>query len=118
MVYCVDVSKRKRSVRPTYEIGHGLVFDPTRHTTWSTRFLGTNLIRIKQGPNGVVGVAKDPEVVTTHVGKLLEIVLVDPWNVKVFDKLVVSNWSARFLCRCRRRSEEDAANQREDVAVW
>jgi len=114
----MDISKRKMDVGQTYEVGHSLVFYPTRHTTGSTRFLGTNFIRIKEDPNGVVGMAEDPKVVAAHVGKLLEIVLVNPWNVKVLDELVVRDWCARLLCRCRRRSEEDATNESEDVAVW
>lgn len=52
----------------THKVTHSLELDTTSHTTGCARFFYFTFIRFGEDPDGVVGVAEYPEVVSAYVG--------------------------------------------------
>ena len=71
-----------------YQVGNCFIFDAASHTTRRSGLFDACFVGIGKNPYGVIWVAEDPEVITTHVGEFLQVGLVDTRAMQCIDEFV------------------------------
>ncbi len=103
---------------PTYHVAHRLELDAASHAARRTRLLHLGFIGLIQLPDGVAGMAENPEVVSTNIAELLQVGLVNSRAVKLLDECVRLDRRAGVLAGGWRGCKEEGFDEREESGVW
>ena len=57
----------KDSAQGTYKISHSFKFDTASHASGSSRLFYLTFVCIRKIPEGIVGVAKYPEIISAYI---------------------------------------------------
>ncbi len=90
---------------PTYHVAHRLELDAASHAARCTRLLHLGFIGLIKLPDGIAGMAEDPEVVSADIAELLQVGLVNSRAVKLLNECVWLDGRAGILAGGWRRGE-------------
>jgi hypothetical protein len=104
--------------KQTYQIGHSFELNTASHAARGSGFFDTRFISFGEDPDGVVRMTEDPEIVTTNVGQLLQIRLVNTRTVQGIDELVRRKGDLWRVRGSWSGGEQEGAEERIQRLVW
>lgn len=57
----------KDKTQDTYKVSHSFEFDTASHASRSSRFFYLAFVGIRKIPEGIVGVAENPEIISAYI---------------------------------------------------